>query len=401
MKIKFPFAFKSGIKIINHLKQAGYESYFVGGSVRDLLLNRLVNDVDIATAALPSVVVELFDKVIPVGIEHGTVIVRMDGQSFEVTTFRRESTYSDHRRPDDVIFVTDLELDLARRDFTMNALALNEEGKIIDLYSGMRDINNKLIRAVGNAEDRFEEDALRMIRAIRFVSQLDFQIEGRTLGALIKLQSHLKYLAIERLAVEFEKTIQGEYYVKAINYLIETKIYRELPLVKELKDDLLELNSGLPFVDFSEFIAFAVIKKPSHSIRGWVKVWKLSNQIEKKSTALVKAYQVYEKEKITNSLLYHLPETLIPHFISLVWRIDRNHLSKEDLLEQEAKLAIRSRKELKINGTDLMNLYPEKKPGAWIESYLNKLEYLVVENKIENDKIRLKEWIRCNPLETN
>lgn len=401
MNIKLPHAFKPGIKIINRLNKSGYESYFVGGSVRDLLLQRPINDVDVATSALPHVVMDLFEKVIPVGIEHGTVIVRMDQESVEVTTFRRESTYTDHRRPDEVIFVSDVRLDLARRDFTMNALALSHQGDLIDLYSGVNDIENRLIRAVGNPEHRFEEDALRMVRAIRFSSQLNFKIEEQTYLALIKLKSQLRHLAVERLAVEFEKMIQGEYYLKAINYLLETKMTYDLPLLNKLNEALEELNTSEAFIDFSEFIAYAVIKEPIYLIRDWINAWKLSNEIKRNAEVLLKAYQIYSKNDVSNRLVYHLPKQLFSHFINLIKRINGFHLNKEMLCKKQEELVIKSRKDLAINGSDLMALYPDKKPGAWIEFYLKNLEHLVIDNKLENDKIRLKEWVKCNPLEIN
>ncbi len=401
MKIKLPCAFKPGLKIINRLNQSGYESYFVGGSVRDLFLERPINDVDVATSALPHTVMDLFEKVIPVGVEHGTVIVRMDQQSVEVTTFRRESAYTDHRRPDEVTFVSDVKQDLARRDFTMNALALNHEGILIDLYSGVKDIEDKLICAVGDPEHRFEEDALRMVRAIRFVSQLNFQIEEKTYLALVKLKSQLKHLAIERLAVEFEKIIQGEYYLKAIDYLLRAKITDELPLLRELNVALENLNIKEPFIDFSEFIAYAVIKEPIYLIGDWIQAWRLSNVLKRKAENLLKAYQMYNKDDVSNQLLYHLPEQLLSHFVNLIKRIDGVHLNKENLLKMQEQLIIKSRKDLKINGNDLITLFPDKKPGAWIEHYLKNLEHLVIEQKLENNKIKLKEWIKCNPLEIN
>ncbi|HET7615418.1 MAG TPA: CCA tRNA nucleotidyltransferase, partial [Bacillales bacterium] len=172
--------FRDAAAVVNHLIENGYEAYIVGGAVRDHLIGRRVKDIDIATSATPDKVDGLFDKTIPVGVEHGTVVVRFRHQSFEVTTFRKESDYKDHRRPSAVSFVSSLHEDLQRRDFTINAMALSREGELIDPCDGRSDLQRKLIRTVGTAKERFEEDPLRMMRAVRFASELDFRIEAET-----------------------------------------------------------------------------------------------------------------------------------------------------------------------------------------------------------------------------
>src|SRR5690625_811220 len=190
--------FQVAAEIIDKLEDNGYDAFFVGGCVRDLLLNKEVKDIDIATAAPPSVVQKLFDKVIPVGIDHGTVIVRHKSVSYEVTTFRQDDTYSDQHHPDEVIFINTIDEDLKRRDFTINALAMNKHGHIIDLFNGKNDIQNKQIRSVGNARERFLEDPLRIIRALRFSSQLGFMIEAKTLNQMQKLNKEIATVAVER-----------------------------------------------------------------------------------------------------------------------------------------------------------------------------------------------------------
>ena len=166
MKINsLPEIFMKALPVVQTLTKAGYEAYFVGGSVRDLLLNRHIHDVDIATSAYPEEVKQLFERSIDTGIQHGTVTVLYDDDSYEITTFRTESGYQDYRRPDHVEFVQNLEEDLKRRDFTINALAMDEHGNIHDLFNGLDDLNQGLIKAVGDPEKRFNEDALRMMRA--------------------------------------------------------------------------------------------------------------------------------------------------------------------------------------------------------------------------------------------
>jgi len=187
---------------------AGKEVYLVGGAVRDLLLGRDSTDWDLATNARPEEVMRLFKRVIPTGIKHGTVTIRHKGVSIEVTTFRTESDYSDGRRPDEVHYAATIEEDLSRRDFTMNAVAVKlPEGALIDPFNGQGDMHRKLIRCVGNAAERFSEDGLRPMRAVRFAAQLGFNLEKETLAAIRGSLSTTAKVAAERIREELDKTI--------------------------------------------------------------------------------------------------------------------------------------------------------------------------------------------------
>lgn len=161
--------FIKALPVLNTLIEAGHQAYFVGGAVRDSYMKRAIGDVDIATDAAPNEVERLFKRTVDVGKEHGTIIVLWEDETYEVTTFRTESDYQDYRRPSEVHFITSLEEDLKRRDFTINAMAMKTDGELIDYFGGRQDIDHQLIRTVGKPEDRFQEDALRMLRAIRFM----------------------------------------------------------------------------------------------------------------------------------------------------------------------------------------------------------------------------------------
>lgn len=174
----------------------------MGGCVRDTLLGRRVHDWDIATSALPEDVVYCFERTVPTGIKHGTVTVIIFSRAVEVTTYRREGSYSDHRRPDSVSYTPSLAEDLARRDFTINAMAMDESGAVTDLFGGREDLNRGLIRCVGEPRERFEEDALRMLRAVRFASKLGFTIEERTLAAILECSGGCALLSAERVGAE-------------------------------------------------------------------------------------------------------------------------------------------------------------------------------------------------------
>ena len=220
-------------KIIEQLTEAGFEAYIVGGCVRDLIMGKTPKDWDVTTSAKPEEIQKLFPDSFYEN-EFGTVGVKTDSGVIEVTTYRTESKYSDKRHPDEVKFATKLEDDLKRRDFTMNAIALDVQGNIIDPYQGQEDIKNKIIRAVGDPEERFSEDALRMMRAVRFSATLGFAIEEHTLEEIKAHAHHIKHVSAERIRDEFMKLIGGDDAAKGIEML------RDTALLDEVLPELLE-----------------------------------------------------------------------------------------------------------------------------------------------------------------
>ena len=196
--------------ILRKLNDAGFGAYFVGGCVRDLLLGREIHDWDITTAALPEQTMRVFPHCIPTGIQHGTLTVIIGDTQAEVTTFRCDGAYHDGRHPESVSFVPRLEEDLARRDLTINAMAMDEAGEITDLFGGREDLKRKIIRCVGEPDKRFQEDALRMLRALRFSAQLGFAIEEETLAAIGRNAALCRRLSRERVQSEAEKTLLSD-----------------------------------------------------------------------------------------------------------------------------------------------------------------------------------------------
>lgn len=193
--------------ILHTLEEAGYEAYVVGGCVRDSILGRSPDDWDITTSAKPEEVKALFRRTVDTGLIHGTVTVMLDKEGFEVTTYRVDGEYEDGRHPKEVSFTASLEEDLKRRDFTINAMAYNPKRGLVDLFGGVQDMENRIIRCVGNPLERFAEDALRILRAVRFSAQLGFSIEGETLKAISVLAPNLKYVSAERIQVELLKLL--------------------------------------------------------------------------------------------------------------------------------------------------------------------------------------------------
>lgn len=204
MKIQLPQKVNT---IIRELKSHGFDAYAVGGCVRDRVLGREPQDWDITTSAKPEQVKEIFPRTVDTGIQHGTVTVLLEKEGFEVTTYRIDGEYEDARHPKDVIFTSDLLEDLKRRDFTINAMAYNEETGLVDAFDGIGDLKRRVIRCVGTAEERFHEDALRMLRAVRFAAQLGFGIEEETRAAIVRLAPNLSRISAERIQVELIKLI--------------------------------------------------------------------------------------------------------------------------------------------------------------------------------------------------
>lgn len=204
MKINMP---ENANRIIHTLQEAGYEAYIVGGCVRDAILGREPGDWDITTSAKPEEVKALFHRTIDTGIEHGTVTVMLDKEGYEVTTYRVDGKYEDHRRPTSVTFTASLVEDMKRRDFTINAMAYNETEGVIDHFGGIQDLEKKVIRCVGEPKERFDEDALRILRALRFSAQLDFSIDERTQDAIRNQAMFLKEISAERIHVELTKLL--------------------------------------------------------------------------------------------------------------------------------------------------------------------------------------------------
>lgn len=226
--------------VISVLESNKHQAYIVGGCVRDMLLGKTPNDFDVTTSATPEEVMAVFSKTVPTGLKHGTVTVIIEDEPIEVTTFREEFGYSDNRRPDSVAFVRNLEKDLMRRDFTVNAMAYSDKEGLKDYYGGIEDLNKKILRAVGNPEERFNEDALRILRLFRFASQLEFEIEENTFVSATKLQNGLKNISRERIFSELYKAVSGKN-PAAIKLLIE--------------------NGGLEFLGITKLPDFDIMKK--------------------------------------------------------------------------------------------------------------------------------------------
>lgn len=387
--MKKEFGTVASRKVIIALEAAGYEAVYVGGAVRDYLLSKPATDIDIATSAYPDEVKAVFSNTIDLGTEHGTVLVLMNHEPIEVTTFRVESNYSDHRRPDEVQFVRSLEEDLKRRDFTINALALTKEGKLIDLYDGEKDLENKIIRAVGQASDRFKEDALRMIRAIRFSSVLDFRIIEETLSAISTNATQMKFISVERIKVEMDKLFDGVNPAKAFFYLFESGLNRELPLFPASRE---KLEATIPYICSMTGWASLMITG-NFSPTQLSNAYKLSNREKSFLVHVNEAYTLRLTKSFTVDEIYHYDLDVLLTTERLINRLRGNNLSEVETAIERAKfsLPIQSRKELRVTGKELMQ-WTGLSGGRWTGEWIEKIETAVLYSACKNDPILIRDW---------
>lgn len=392
---ELPKEFNAALPVIIALEEAGYQGYFVGGSVRDILLDKPIHDVDIATSAYPEEVKGVFKRTIDVGIEHGTVLVLFEEEQYEITTFRTESAYQDYRRPDQVTFVRSLTEDLKRRDFTINALAMDRSGEIVDLFDGIQDIQNKTIRAVGNASERFHEDALRMLRALRFASQLDFEIAEETLEAISVHHQLLAKISVERIQVEWLKLMMGQKRNSGLQAFLKTNSYECCPGFKDQQDRLKQLLELPEKMIQSEamvwLILMEVLAVDLLAIREFLQSWKCSNQMIKTVTSALNALRIRRTSDWSPELLYQtgleniqLVEETLPFF--------QIEAQKKEAIQAYEALAIQKIQDLAISGKDILAM-TEKKPGPWLGSLLQAIEKNVVTGHIENQQDSLKAFV--------
>ncbi|MGM9903869.1 tRNA nucleotidyltransferase/poly(A) polymerase [Enterococcus sp. 10A9_DIV0425] len=397
---KLPIEYQEAIPVLKKLECAGFDAYFVGGSVRDTLLGQKIHDVDIATSAFPQEIKQLFPKTIDIGIEHGTVLVLHEGEQYEITTFRTESTYQDYRRPDSVSFVRTLAEDLKRRDFTINAFALKEDGEIIDLFDGLADLENRILRAVGQPYERFHEDALRMMRGIRFVSQLGFQLEAETAKAIQENHALLEKISVERMNVEFTKMLLGNYRSAGLKAFVETQCYIYCPGLREAGEALLRF-SDLPAIPLSnESQAWALLINQmglsEKDVAPFLKAWKCSNQMIKNVQKLVYGLSLRLEHPLEPLDIYYLGkekaqdvEELIAYFHEIP--------QLETVEEIYESLPIKSMRELAIDGKVLL-MTSGKTPGKWLSEALESAEKAVIQEKVANEREQLLAYLSTEYL---
>ncbi|MGL5466158.1 MAG: CCA tRNA nucleotidyltransferase [Leuconostoc lactis] len=390
MKIEtLPSEFVAAQPVLQRLEAAGFEAYFVGGAVRDMLLQKPIHDVDIASAAFPEEVKKQFDKTVDTGIQHGTVMVLDHGLGYEITTFRTESTYTDFRRPDTVTFVRSLSEDLQRRDFTINALAMTYDGEIVDLFDGLADLSAGVIRAVGEAEVRFTEDALRMMRALRFSAQLGFQIAPDTRAALQRLAPNLAKIAVERIRVEFEKLLMGQQAAASLAMAIEDGVVTYLPgqldqwQFDAIMTDLEAQQPATIPVVWAHLLTRSTLNESEMTT--FMRTWKTSRDLIKMATAVVPvARHIARRDLWTLYQIYDYRDVLM-HVLRLI-RTDDAVIADVDAMF--AVLPIHHTRELRVAGGQLI-AEQIVQPGPQMGRILKQIERAVVTGQVVNQPAAL------------
>ena len=393
---KMPSEFQEALPVLEKIKEAGFEAYFVGGSVRDALLNRPIHDVDIASSAYPEEIKTIFPRTVDVGIEHGTVLV-LEGQGeYEITTFRTEDVYVDYRRPSQVSFVRSLEEDLKRRDFTINALALDQKGEIVDLFNGVADMKNCTLRAVGVAAERFNEDALRIMRGFRFQAGLDFDLEELTFQAMANCAPLLEKISVERIFIEFDKLLMSPFWRKGLESLIKAAAYDFLPDMKGSAEALQELLDGLEedfqFSSSEQAWAALLLALKVKDVRQFLKHWKTSNDFQKRVNQLVAVYEIRQERSLSKRDCYQYDLDLILQAENLRQAAGLP-VEFEAIEATHAALIIHDKHEIVVTGSHLIRDYGFK-PGPELGQILTKIELAIVDGELANSKEEIMNFIK-------
>jgi len=369
------------LAVVRELERNGYEAYFVGGCVRDWLLGRPVHDIDICTNALPSDLMRIFPSHVPTGMKHGTISVKQGPFLFEVTTYRTEGKYADFRRPQEVTFVASLTEDLARRDFTINAMAMDQSDRLVDPYQGQKDLQARLIRAVGEPEQRFQEDALRLLRAARFAAKLGFAIDRPTREAMNKTAHLLSYIAVERIREELHKLIDSDNPHAGCETIVETNLLREFPLLQQLflhtvKEcwRVTRLGSSkqkwsflLYMGGFSPEQAKAVASSLKMSRHETDTIVRFVEILTKLSPVPNQPTDVdWAKLLLTYGFSVCMEVDLL---LQAFWPKDSKVQSSQSLIDTYEIMPVKTLQELAVTGEDLQKFF-KRKPGAWISQTL-------------------------------
>ena len=439
MKIELP---RKVVLIIKNLQRHGYDAYSVGGCVRDSILNRKPEDWDITTSAKPEQVKRIFRRTVDTGIEHGTVTVLIGKDGFEVTTYRVDGLYEDGRHPKEVTFTSRLEEDLKRRDFTINAMAYNDDERLVDAFGGMRDLNYHLIRCVGDPKERFSEDALRILRAVRFSAQLAFPIEPETAEAIKSLAPNLEKISAERIQAELVKLLVSDH-PERIQDACELGITK---VVLPEWDDMVGVKQNTPHHKYDVAahtvhalqnvkndkvlrltMLFHDMGKPvmkttdengrdhfkGHAIaseqiaKTVMKRLKFDNDTIRKVTKLV-AYHDYRMEPTGANVrraMHEIGVELFPYYLAVRLADTKAQSSYERRGKLENIIQIRelyrnalrnkecvTLKDLAVTGTDLINLGIA--PGKELGTLLNELLDMVIEDPAWNQKGKLCDYVK-------
>lgn len=393
--------FRAAIPILKRIESHGNEAYFVGGCVRDTLLDQKIHDIDIASSARPEEIEAIFPTTIDVGKEHGTIIVVEKQVPYEITTFRTEGNYSDFRHPDSVDFVRDLKEDTLRRDFTINALAIDSTGQLFDYHQGAVDLNNQLIRAVGNPNERFKEDALRMVRAIRFASQLGFKIEAATFQAIQTLSPLLVNIATERIRIELTKFFQGKYFENTWHLLSDSLIADALPLFQQLdvKQAMQSIKEHLPShyrLDerMGWYLLCRGLKLTQKQMRVFLRKWTHSNQFIQDVSDLYEIEPLILDKRLDSWQVYTYPIELMRQMEDYLCQVDETIELIADTIY--SRLPIYQKQDIVVNGSQMMQWLGLDKGNARLGKVIQAVEKEIVMGQLANEVDAIHQFVLAN-----
>ena len=375
---------ESALKVLETLNEKGFEAYIVGGFVRDKILGRESKDIDITTNAVPDVVQAIFKKNYNKSAKFKTITVIVDGYEFEITTFRKDLKYKDHRHPISKV-TSSLKTDIKRRDFTVNAMCMDKDLKIYDYVNGENDVKLHLLRAVGKPKRRFNEDALRMFRAFRFASVLGFKIEPKTYMGIRKNVKLVPLISKERIRAELEETITGSSFKDVLPSIIESDIFSSL---KDIDRALVYLNENYKTFDFMDLMCLASY------IKGSVTEDLI---LSKKEIKFIKETLYFagliKKREIKPELLLDRDYDALKEGIKILSLMRETPYKIEDIDVMYNDMVIKSSKDLKIKGDEIIaNL--DITDQTLIKEYLRKLAVAVVLKKVPNDNEKLIEYVK-------
>lgn len=356
---------EASLKLLKKITSHGFKAYIVGGFVRDYIIGIKSNDIDIATNATPKDIKNIFaDSCLP-NEDYGSVTVISKGIRFEITTFRRDIGYVNNRRPAEVKYIDDLEEDLRRRDFTINTICMDEDGKIVDLLNGQEDIKNRVIRCVGNPDTKFSEDALRILRAIRFATMLDFDLDSETIKAIKNNKHLIRNLSFNRKKEELDKIFSSTYAKNGIKLLLDLEIDKELDISNLDKVEV--TNSPLDIwciVEASDRYPFTASEK---DVIKNVKTVLGRNNLD---PMLLYTYGLY-----VNSVAGEL-----------------RGIDIKDVTEAYTNLVIHRRRDIDITSEEIMKLL-HKGPGGYLKDIYNDIEREILYHRLNNDKEKICKYI--------
>lgn len=382
--------------IISELNKNGYEGFIVGGCVRDYLMGIPPHDYDITTSALPEEVKAIFPHTVDTGIEHGTVTVIIDKIGYELTTYRIDGEYKDNRHPEQVIFTDKLAGDLSRRDFTVNAIAYNDQRGYVDMFGGMEDIKKAIIKGVGEPSKRFQEDALRMMRALRFSAQLDFSIEENTMLALKENAHLIKNISIERIREEFFKLIISDHNER-LELLYESGMLPYfLPELEQIIEDKSISYSTINTLskDICVRLAYVFHTLDSDNVKKILHHFRTDNKTNKITSQLVKHIDFEITDKYSLRKLISILGENTEHEIEIMGAVKGIDTSKVKEMYNEIISAgdCCNLKSLAINGNDLKELGIDH--GKEVGEYLAKALDFVLKNPHNNQRKKIMAFLR-------